>query len=266
MIDKKGPKVLLLDIETAPMLGYVWQLFDNNVALNQIHSEWFVLSWSAKWLGDPPSKVMYMDQRNEKNIENDSKILKGAWELLDEADIVITQNGKKFDIKKLNARFIAQGFQPPSSFKQIDTLVLAKKHFAFTSNKLEWMTGKFCTKYKKLTHGKFSGFSMWKECLKGNKEAWKEMEKYNKYDVLSLEELYNKLIPWDSSINFNIYHDGLVNICKCGSKDFIKKGFSYTSIGRYQRYRCKKCGAETKDKTNLLSKSKKQSVRTGTVR
>lgn len=266
MTNKNGPKVLLLDIETSPILAHVWALFDQNVALNQIEREWFVLSWSAKWLGDPPSKIMYMDQRRAKDIENDSRILKEIWALLDDADIVITQNGKKFDIKKLNARFMAHGFQPPSSFKQIDTLVIAKKYFAFTSNKLEWMTGKFCKKHKKSQHKKYPGFMLWSECLKGNIEAWKEMEKYNKADVTSLEELYYKLIPWDSSLNFNLYHEGTENTCKCGSTKFIKKGFHYTSTGRYQRFRCTGCGAETKGRLNTFTKAKRQSLRTGTIR
>ncbi len=264
MIDKDGPKVLLLDIETSPILAHVWALFDQNVALNQIEREWFILSWSAKWLDS--KDIMYMDQRREKNIENDSRILKEIWKLIDAADVIITQNGKKFDIKKLNARFIQHGMQPPSSFKQIDTLVIARKHFAFTSNKLEWMTGKLCKKHKKSQHKKFPGFSLWTECLKGNIEAWKEMELYNKADVTSLEELYYKLIPWDSSLNFNLYHDDAHNICKCGSEQFIKKGFNYTSVGKYQRFKCSDCGAETKGRINLFSKLKKQSLRTGTVR
>lgn len=259
-------RVLLLDIETAPMLGYVWGLWDNNVALNQIHSDWHVLSWSAKWLGDAASKTMYMDQRNAKNIEDDSKILKGIWNLLDEADIVITQNGKSFDHKKLNARFILNGMQPPSSFRYIDTLQLAKKHFAFTSNKLEYMTDKLCKKYKKLKHSTFGGFELWKACLAGNLKAWKEMEKYNKYDVLALEELYTKLIPWDNSINFNAYSSDSAPACTCGSKDFTKRGFFYTNTGKYQRFKCNKCGSETRDRENLLTKDKRKSLRAGTQR
>ena len=263
---RKGPKVLIFDIETAPILGYVWQLWDQNVALNQINKDWHILSWSAKWLHDPATKVMYMDQRHAKNIEDDSGILKKIWELLDEADIVITQNGKSFDQKKLNARFILNGFQPPSSYKHIDTKLIAKRHFAFTSNKLEYMTDKLCTQYKKLKHAKFSGFELWKECLAGNLAAWKEMETYNKYDVLSLEELYTKLIPWDSSINFNLYHDDETNECKCGSTDLIKNGFYYTASGKFQKHKCKKCGAETRDRTNLFSKEKKAALKTHTTR
>jgi hypothetical protein len=257
-------KALILDIETAPILGYVWGLWDNNVALNQIHSDWYVLSWSAKWLGS--KKVLYKDQRNAKNLENDKPLLQGIWNLLDEADIVITQNGKSFDTKKLNARFIAHGFQPPSSYKQIDTLLLAKKHFGFTSNKLEYMTDKLNTKYKKLKHTKFPGFELWKECLAGNKAAWKEMEKYNKYDVLALEELYKKIIPWDATINFNIYNDKETVLCSCGSDEFIRNGYSYSNVGRFNRYKCKKCGAETRERDNTFSISKRKSLRVGVAR
>lgn len=259
-------KILVFDIETSPIQAYVWGLFDQNVALNQVKSDWHVLAWSAKWLNDPPKKIMYADQRNAKNIEDDSVILKQVWKLLDEADVVITQNGKSFDVKKLNARFILNGMRPPSSFKHIDTRLLAKKHFGFTSTKLEYMTDKLCVKYKKIKHTKFSGFELWRECLKGNMKAWKEMEKYNKYDVLSLEELYHKLQPWDSAINFNLYTDDLSFRCNCGNANFRKNGYAYTSIGRFQRYYCGDCGAEVRDRKNLLSKEKKESIKIGTNR
>ena len=260
------PKILIFDIETKPMLAYVWGLWENNVALNQIHTDWSVLSWSAKWLEDPASKIMYSDQRNAKNIDDDRKILKEIWKLLDEADIVIAQNGKAFDHKKLNARFVMNGLQPPSTYKIIDTMLIAKKHFAFTSNKLEYMSEKLCTKYKKLKSKEFPGFEMWLQCLAGNKKAWKEMERYNKYDVLALEELYYKLIPWDSSINFSIYSDSEEIICSCGSTEFTKNGYSYTNLGKFNRYKCKKCGAETRSRDNIFTKEKKKSLRTGTTR
>lgn len=258
-----GPKILLVDIETAPIVAYVWGLWENNVALNQIKSDWYVLSWSAKWLGDPPNKIMYADQRNAKDIENDSAILKKLWHLIDEADIVVGQNSVKFDLPKLNARFAINGMKPPSSYRQIDTLRLAKRYFGFTSNKLEYMTDKLCTKYKKLKSKKFPGFEMWKECLAGNKEAWKSMEKYNKYDVLSLEELYLKLAPWDKNpINLNVYKDGHDHECNaCGGKNFTKQGFRYTNLGKFQRLICTSCGAETKLRINELSKDKKKSLR-----
>ena len=261
-ISKKedGPKILVLDIEASPLLGNVWSLWNNNVALNQLEKDWHVMSWAAKWYKD--DKIMYEDQRSARNIEDDKKILKSMWKLLDEADIVITHNGKSFDIKRLYARFILNGMQPPSSFRNIDTKILAKRHFGFTSNKLEYLTKRLCKKYKKLSHGKFPGQALWTECIQGNQEAWKEMEEYNRYDVLSLEELYDVLVPWDDSINFSIYYDE--DVCSCGSTDIRKNGFYYTNASKYQKYKCKDCGAEYRDKKNLISgKDKRRTNRRG---
>ena len=99
--NKQGPKILILDIETIPLTSYTWGLFDQNVSLGQIKEEWAILSFAAKWLDDPSDvkTVMYQDQRGIKNIRNDKKLLKSLWKLLDEAQIVLTQNGISFDIK-----------------------------------------------------------------------------------------------------------------------------------------------------------------------
>lgn len=260
------PKILVFDIETAPILAHVWSLWDQNVGLNQIECDWFVMAWAAKWLDDPPSKIMYMDQRAAPNMEDDREILQGIWDLLDQADIVITQNGKSFDVRKLNARFLINGFKPPLSFRHIDLKLITKRLFGFPSHKLEYMTHKINKKYKKLKHEKFSGFELWSECLKGNSKAWDEMERYNKYDVLALEELYHRVIPWDNSINFNVYHDSFQTVCTCGSTKWHRNGYDYTNTSRKQRFRCAKCGSELKSRQNELSKEKMLSLKAHTTR
>jgi hypothetical protein len=255
------PKVLIFDIETAPILGYVWSIWEQNVGLNQINKDWHVISWAAKWLGTPASAIFYQDQRSAKRIDDDRKLLQGIWQLLDEADVVITQNGKAFDQKKLFARFALQGFKPPSSFKHIDTKILAKKHFAFTSNRLEYLTDKLCTKYKKLKSKKFPGFDLWRECLAGNQEAWAELKRYNIHDVLSLEELYTKLAPWDTTNPLGQFQD--IPACSCGSKKFQKRGYHVTVTGKFQRYQCSSCGAWTRDRENLLTPEVRKKRRVG---
>lgn len=233
------PKILLFDIETSPILGYVWSLWDQNVALNQIHTDWHLLSWAAKWHFS--KEVIHRDQRAMKNIEDDKALVKGLWRLLDEADVVVTQNGKKFDAKKINARFAIHGLKPPAPYKHIDTLQIAKRHFGFTSNKLEYMTDKLCTKYKKLVDHKFQGFELWKQCLAGNVKAWDEMKRYNIRDVLSLEELYTKLAPWDTTVNLALYYDDAK--CSCGSSQLQSRGFTFTKVGKFRRFQCQGCGA-----------------------
>jgi uncharacterized protein YprB with RNaseH-like and TPR domain len=251
----KKPKILFFDIETAPMLGYMWSLWDQNLGLNQIKQDWFVLSWSAKWLDD--DRIMYMDQRKVKNVENDKKLLQGIWKLLDEADIVVTQNGKDFDQKKLYARFIINGMKPPSNFQHHDTKKIASKYFAFTSNKLEYLSDKLNKKYKKI---KNSGFTLWTRCLAGDISAWNEMEEYNKYDVLALEELYLTLRAWDPKINYSVYSDDIEPVCVCGSEGIKKKGFSYSGVAKYQRYICTDCGKNYQGKSNLLTPEKNKAL------
>lgn len=260
-IRKPGLRVLVFDIETAPMLGYVWGLFDQNIGLDQLKEDWSVLSFSAKWLGSSEKEVMYKDNRDAKDPRDDRELLKVIHSLLNEADVVLVQNGVRFDVPKLNARFVLNGMKPTTSYRVIDTFRIAKRHFGFTSNKLAYMTDKLCTKYKKQEHSEFAGFKMWKECLAGNLKAWKSMEQYNKYDVLSLEELYYKLAPWDKTINFNVYYTDMKDRCSCGNDKFEPKGFVYTNTGKFQRHVCSSCGKEYRDNENLLSKEKRKAMR-----
>lgn len=255
-----GPRMLVFDIETAPILGNAWGLWQQNIGLSMIVKDWYVLSWSAKWVGE--DEVMYEDKRANWDDENDYELLKSIHTLLDEADIVVTQNGKKFDVKKLNARFIMNGMKPPSAYKHIDTLQIAKRHFAFTSNKLEFMTDKLCVKYKKLKHGKFPGFELWAECMKGNVEAWDEMEEYNIHDVLSLEELVFILAPWSNQIpNLDLYYEDDDNHCFCGCTEWEHSGYAYTNLSKFDKFTCTNCGAEKRGRTNLLTKEKREKLR-----
>jgi hypothetical protein len=228
----KQPKVLIMDIETAPMLAYVWGLKDQNIGLNQLKSDWYVLAWAAKWLGE--KKVHYMDLSKTPDQPVDLRLLYGIWQLLNEADVVITQFGSGFDGPRLNARFIMNGLQPPKPYRHLDTYRIAKRVADFTSNKLEYLTEKLCTKYKKLSHKKFPGMNLWTECLKGNKQAWAEMKKYNIHDVLSTEELYLKLQKWTPVSMPSVHH-------LCPARFAVAWGSRPYKGSLYKRMYCKKC-------------------------
>jgi DNA polymerase elongation subunit (family B) len=167
------PNILILDIETAPITAYTWGLFDQNIGLNQIKADWHLLSWAAKWLGEAPSKTIYMDNSKAKDITDDKALVAGLAALLNKADIIITQNGDEFDIKKLNARAVINGLPPIKPCRSTDLLKESRKVFKFTSHKLEYMTGKLNKKYKKLSHKKHPGFELWSAILAGDKSAWK---------------------------------------------------------------------------------------------
>ncbi|MBT6047939.1 MAG: hypothetical protein HOG49_14110, partial [Candidatus Scalindua sp.] len=195
-IGNTGMKVLLFDIETTPMEVFVWQLnskSNNYISHGNIIEDWNILSWSAKWLYD--SKVMSDIQtpREAKN-RNDKRISQSIWNILDEADIIIAHNGDRFDIKKLNTRFFMNGLNPPSPYQSIDTLRVAKRSFAFSSNRLDYL-GQIMTNKGKLE----TNFQLWKDCLKGDKSQLDRMLAYNEEDVRLLEEVYVQLRPWVKS-------------------------------------------------------------------
>ena len=186
----KTAKILIFDIETSPLKAYVWSRWKQNIYLDQTISEWFMICWSAKWLGS--NKVLSECVSPEEILkEDDTRIVKKLWSLIDEADIVIAHNGKKFDVPKMNARFILAGLPPTSSYTQIDTREVASKQFNFSSNKLDALAG-----YFNIEHKDDTDFNLWVDCLKGDQSALDYMRKYNEKDVTILEKVYLKLRPW----------------------------------------------------------------------
>lgn len=227
MVD--GPRILILDIETSPIKAYVWGLWQQNVGLNQIIEPTHVICFAAKWLGDPTTMFFRADQEDLPGC---------AWELLDQADIVITFNGQSFDLPHLSREFLEAGLPPPSPYKQVDLFLASKKMFRFPSNKLEYISQQL------LDHGKVrhEGFDLWVKCEHGDEAAWKLMKKYNKRDVTLLEELYEILLPWiPSHPNLAVYQGE--RVCPaCGQDALVVRKYCYTQVSRFVQFRCSACG------------------------
>jgi hypothetical protein len=252
-----SPKILLMDIENAPNTAYIWGLWQETTSSEMVDMPWFMLCWAAKWLGEKrvlSSSLVDFPKNYKHNPEDDKLILQNLWKLLDEADIVIAHNGKNFDVRKANARFIMNKMPPPSPYKVIDTLLEARKYFFFTSNKLNDL-GKYLNCGQKVETG---GFKLWKQCMVGDLKAWEKMVTYCKNDVVLLEKIYLKLRPYmETHPNLNIYVSNENQKCpKCGSEKIKKEGFSYTALSKFQRYSCLDCKGWFRDNFNLKKKTK----------
>jgi hypothetical protein len=252
-----APKILILDIETTPLEAYVWQtqVWKARISDDFVISKWFMLTWSAKWLMDPEVMSMRLTG-SEVKVEDDSRIVKELWKLLDEADIVIAHNGDKFDIPNINTRFITSGLFPTKPYQTIDTLRIAQKQFGFTHNSLNALAKQFGFDPKIDTD-----FDLWKRCKNGNDDALKEMEVYNRHDVELLEEVYIKLRPWvKSHPNLGLYMETEYEVCpNCGGDHLVDVGTYYTQVGRYAAFRCD-CGAIGRRRINLVSKEQRSSL------
>lgn len=243
------PRILVIDIETAPIEAFVWKIFDENVGVDQIKTDTSILSFAAKWIGK--DEVIYRDTggRGVDKVRDDSVLMQPLWDLLHEADIVVAQNGQAFDVKRINARLLFHGFKPYSPIKVADTKWMAKRMFAFTSNKLEWMSHQYGG-IQKSKHHKYPGFELWLEVLKDNPDAWKEMRKYNIIDTLGCEELYLKFLAWDPKHpNVGTYDPSPARRCThCGSQHVREDGYTVLQATIYKRYVCDTCGGWSRGK------------------
>ena len=246
-----GAKILILDIETAPLKAFVWGIWNVNVQLGQIETDWFCLTWAAKWLFEDKVYSGCVTPKEAVN-QDDKRMIKGIWELVNQADLVIAHNGERFDMPKLNTRFLIHGFNPPLPYQQIDTLKHIRRNFGFTSNKLDYVNQLLNLERKKET-----SFELWRNCYNGDKQALDQMLDYNVQDVRILEETYLRIRPWikpHPNMGLFILDEQQSRCPTCGSADLKEQGKHYnTTANTYELVRCSNCGAASRKRLSKLT-------------
>ena len=225
-------RVLTWDCETSPCLADVWGLWNNNVSLSQLRESTRMMSFAAKWLDEP--KIYFASEFHN----GPEEMVTQLHGLIDEADAVITYNGKAFDTKHANREFLLHGLLPPSPVQHIDLYPITKKVFQFPSYKLAYVADALGVE-KKMGH---EGHTLWVKCMAGDVKAWNTMRKYNKQDVVVTEAVYKALLPWITTGPSARLFDAGADCPRCGSGELERRGFKYTQTGKYQQYRCKSCG------------------------
>lgn len=245
---KRQPKILLFDIETARMIFGAWAIGKQYLGPDQIIADWFILGWSAKWLFSPV--VMSDFVTSEEAIDRDDKrICESLWKLINEAEIIITHNGNKFDLPKINSRFLLNGLSPTMPYLSIDTYKVASKQFGFSSNSLKWIA-KITGNREKIK----TDYDLWIGCERGEQESLDKMHTYCIGDTQVLEEVYLELRPWiKSHANLPVLMNMSTQACpNCGGTTFTEEGVYTTAQNQYTAVRCSECGAvNRKSKSNL---------------
>jgi hypothetical protein len=242
MTPDPGARVLIYDIETTPNLGYTWGKWDQNVI--EFKEQWYILSVAWKWLGDKRGTVLGLDDypdQYRRDPANDVNLATLLRNLFDEADVTITHNGKTFDKPKAQTRMWVHGLQPPTPCREVDTLQIVRKQFAFSSNRL----GDLCQVLGLPHKGDPGGFKTWLGCMNGDERAWATMKRYNLQDVAILEKLYLRLLPWVS------HHPNLASLAdrpsacpSCGMAGrMVARGYHVTVVTRRRKFQCQKCGS-----------------------
>lgn len=258
---KAKVKILLLDVETAPLLGFMWGTFKQNIGLNQLEAHSYMLTWAAKWLGDStcysaslPDYPIY-----EPGSEDDSLLVADLLALMNEADIIIGHNVKNFDDKVIRTRILINNLDQPTPYKLVDTLEIAKQNFRFTSNKLDGIAIQLGLQRKANT----GGFELWRGCMQGKPEAWQHMLNYNIQDVYVLEDVYLKIRAWDARHpNVALYEQNdEINCTVCGSPNlFPVEKYNYTGVSVFTTFCCSDCGKHVRGRTSVKTKDQKQNI------
>lgn len=236
--DDADPRILTIDIETAPGTAYIWQLYGNDfIPLERLISPTRVISWGAQWHGE--RAVTYRDERVGAR-----KMLTPLHAMMSEADAIVTFNGDKFDIPMLTGAFVELGLPALPPLASIDLYKTIKK-LGLMSGKLQFVAP-FMKIGQKVKH---EGFALWKAVMQGDRAAWRRMQTYNIQDVKLTDELYGLLKPHIKN------HPRLYPkvkgrpICRvCDGGNVIFRGRYFTKETQYSRFQCKECGTWDKIK------------------
>jgi hypothetical protein len=239
--EKSQAKILFLDIETLPLVCYSWGAYKQFISPDFVIKDWCIICWCANWLGSDAFMSNCLTPK-EALARNDKRIMNGIYKLLDAADFVVGHNLRRFDIKKLNTRFLLNGLdQPPSPYKTIDTLVEVRRTFGFTSNKQGYIAKKLGNDEKEEMH-----FEDWAECDNGNQESLDKMQKYNIADVRTQRQDYLSIRSWiPNHPNVSLYQgiDDTSELCRACGGETVKDKFYPTNKRERWARRCVDCGA-----------------------
>lgn len=230
-------RIAFLDIESAPILATIWKLYEANSVW--VERDTFLLSFAVSWNDEKKVHTCCLPDYPgyAANKHDDSKLVGDLFNVLSDADIIVAHNGDSFDIKKINARLVVHGYPPPSPFKTIDTLKVAKKHFRFDSNKLDNL-GRYLGCGRKIPN---TGADLWRRCVDGDPKAWEAMRRYNAQDVLLLRRVFDRIKSWSPNLpDLRLYKDG--GCPTCLSNKIQRRGKSVARSRVYQRLHCQDCG------------------------
>ena len=255
---EKKPKVLLLDLESAPSVVVAFNRFKVNLTQDHVLREGgWLISYAYKWLGD---KIVQGNVLTpiEAIAADDSGLCMELLELIEQADVVVYHNGLNFDLPLLKARMLINGLPPIRKIKSVDTLQLVKE-FKLNSNKLNSL-GKQLDIGTKLDH---EGIGLWIRCMEGDQSALDHMFEYNKVDVDLLEQVYLAVRPYSNRHpNLAIYYQGDKLRCNiCGSEHIKPTGnLVTTNVNIFEEYQCEDCHARFKNRKSILNKDQRSNI------
>lgn len=226
----KQPKILIWDIETSYILAHTFSLYPERIHPANVVEDWRIHSIAWKWHGKKRVYSVVEENRCDKNV------LEAVYEVLCEADYLVHHNGDAFDLKKFNARLVRHKLPPLPPIKTVDTLKKVRAILKDTSHRLDCL-GDYYEVGRKISNSP----KLWTRAFFGEKKALAEMVKYNRQDVVLLENVFDTIRPYiKHDINLNLHTEG--EVCpNCGGTHHQSRGYYYTATSKKRRLQCNSC-------------------------
>lgn len=221
------PRILVVDIETAPAEMWGWGMFKQNFGVDQIKEFPYILCIGAKWVGEPECIMFSIWEHGAEGMLN--RLL----DLIEQSDAVVSKNGIKFDIPWIRTELLKLKMRPLPNLTHIDLERAARAYFRFHSNKLDFI-GKYLEEGGKVEH---EGFKLWRKVMEGDEKARRRMLNYCAGDLKLTERIYKRMRPHIEN-HPAIRAVGAEGCPKCGSKKTQKRGVRYTACFEIQRHQC----------------------------
>ena len=250
---EKAPRILTIDLERIPgrVELDVWEPRDFQ-RINYVHPDrWTALPrtvcFSAKWYG--AKKVEFVAAWD--NPDDPHHCARRAWQMFDEADWVVTFNGRRADCKWLQSDWAVMGLPRPTPWRDIDLFLVARREFAFESKSLRHLCERLSLPNK---DGHYDAEEA-KAAVAGDIKARKALMRYNKQDTIITEAVLDRLRPWLTGINWGLFTGHGSRVCPhCGSALLDRQNGTHAAVtGRYETWRCRACGTLAREARRSVS-------------
>lgn len=250
----REPKIILLDIETLPDLQAAlkhWCRLSDFPGKTLKASITSIICIGWKVYGEDKTHCLNAWDYPEwsQDVNQDKPLLQDFLRVIEDADAIVTHNGKKFDYKHIQTRLMKHKLPPMPKLMHIDTCQVAKSNLYLINNKLNTVAH-FLTKEEKLQNG---GWDLWVDTYHRKRKAMRLMTQYCKQDVIALEAVFKELKSFVTLPNHNLYTQGDQKLCpNCGSTRLKSHGLKHTKTNTYRRLRCRDC--QTFSRTDLAGR------------
>lgn len=218
-----GPRILCFDLEST----------------NLSASFGTILCIGYKFVGDAkPQVVSILDGRRHSMLD-DKRVVSEFVKVWEQADMVISWYGDRFDIPMIRTKMLQHGLPPLMPKPSLDLWKGVRYRFKLHSNRLEaWQ------KYLGLPTAKTPiDFKSWLQAAHGDKKAMAEVVHHCKKDVDVLEEAFIRIRPWlDNEPARGLITGDHSGCPSCGSQSVERRGFKVAMTRAYQQFRCRACG------------------------